>query len=48
MRSGVFFSDYASDLALRKLPLEKLRMALFLVFRIIFQKAVYRNSSLQQ
>lgn len=36
MRSGVFFSDYASDLALRKLPLEKLRMALFLLFLVIF------------
>jgi branched-chain amino acid transport system permease protein len=36
MRSGVFFTDYAADMALRRLPLEKLRLALFAIFVIVF------------
>jgi branched-chain amino acid transport system permease protein len=36
MRSGIFFSDYKGDMQLRRMPLEKLRLGLFLVFLLIF------------
>ena len=36
MQSGVFFSRYSDDMALRRLPLEKLRLALFALFVIGF------------
>ena len=32
MRSGTFFSTYRADMALRRMPLEKARLALFAVF----------------
>ncbi|MDX1382124.1 MAG: hypothetical protein R3190_00705, partial [Thermoanaerobaculia bacterium] len=36
MESGVFFSDYRRDMALRRLPLEKARMALFVAALLVF------------
>jgi branched-chain amino acid transport system permease protein len=36
MESGVFFTDYRSDMALRRLPLEKARLALFAAFVLVF------------
>ena len=36
MESGVFFSDYRSDAALRKMPLQKIRLGLFVVAVIVF------------
>src|SRR5687767_12579367 len=36
MESGVFFTDYRSDMALRRMPLEKARLALFAVALLIF------------
>ncbi len=36
MDSGVFFSSYRADMALRNRPLEKVRMALFVAFVLIF------------
>ncbi|REJ75184.1 MAG: branched-chain amino acid ABC transporter permease [Acidobacteria bacterium] len=36
MRSGVFFSDYQGDMQLRRLPLEKLRLGLFLAALCVF------------
>jgi branched-chain amino acid transport system permease protein len=36
MESGVFFTDYRSDMALRRLPLEKARLALFAVAVVVF------------
>ena len=36
MESGVFFSDYRRDMALRRLPLEKARMAIFVVAVLVF------------
>ena len=36
MVSGVFHSSYASDMALRRTPAQKIRLALFLVFLVIF------------
>ncbi|MEE2777676.1 MAG: branched-chain amino acid ABC transporter permease [Acidobacteriota bacterium] len=36
MESGVFFSDYRRDMALRRLPLEKMRMAIFVVAVLVF------------
>ncbi|HEX2464988.1 MAG TPA: branched-chain amino acid ABC transporter permease, partial [Thermoanaerobaculia bacterium] len=32
MESGTFFTDYRADMALRRLPLEKARLAIFAVF----------------
>jgi branched-chain amino acid transport system permease protein len=36
MESGVFFTDYRADMALRRLPLEKARLAIFAVFVLAF------------
>jgi branched-chain amino acid transport system permease protein len=36
MESGVFFSDYRADMALRRWPLEKLRLGLFAAFVLAF------------
>jgi branched-chain amino acid transport system permease protein len=36
MESGVFFTDYRSDMALRRMPLEKARLALFAVAVVVF------------
>lgn len=36
MQSGVFFTNYRSDMALRRLPLEKVRLGLFALFLVIF------------
>jgi branched-chain amino acid transport system permease protein len=36
MQSGVFFTDYRADMALRRLPLEKARLAIFAVFVLAF------------
>lgn len=36
MESGTFFSDYRSDMALRRMPLEKLRLLLFAIALVIF------------
>ncbi len=36
MRSGVFFTSYARDMALRPLPLQKLRLLLFVVLVVAF------------
>jgi branched-chain amino acid transport system permease protein len=36
MESGVFFTDYKSDMALRRLPLEKARLAIFAVAVLVF------------
>jgi branched-chain amino acid transport system permease protein len=36
MESGVFFTDYRSDMALRRMPLEKARLALFAVAVLVF------------
>lgn len=36
MESGVFFTDYRADMALRRTPLERLRMGLFIVAVLIF------------
>jgi branched-chain amino acid transport system permease protein len=36
MESGVFFTDYRSDMALRRMPLEKARLAIFVVFVLVF------------
>ena len=36
MESGVFFSTYEADMALRRKPLEKVRLALFLLLLLVF------------
>jgi branched-chain amino acid transport system permease protein len=36
MESGVFFTDYRADMALRRMPLEKARLALFAAAVLIF------------
>ncbi len=36
MESGVFFSDYRNDAALRKMPLQKIRIGLFVLAVVIF------------
>ncbi len=36
MECGVFFSDYRRDMALRRKPLQKVRLGLFIAFVIIF------------
>lgn len=36
MDSGVFFTTYQADMALRRTPLQKLRLALFIAFVIVF------------
>jgi branched-chain amino acid transport system permease protein len=36
MESGVFFTDYRADMALRRMPLEKARLALFAVAVLVF------------
>jgi branched-chain amino acid transport system permease protein len=36
MRSGTFFSTYAADMALRRMPLEKVRLGLFAAFVAAF------------
>lgn len=36
MESGIFFSDYRSDSALRRMPLQKVRTALLLVGLVVF------------
>ena len=36
MESGVFFTDYRSDMALRRMPLEKARLALFALAVVVF------------
>src|SRR5262245_43838110 len=36
MQSGVFFTDYRADMALRRLPLEKARLAIFAVVVLVF------------
>ena len=36
MESGIFFSDYRSDMALRRMPLQKVRTGLLLVGLVVF------------
>jgi branched-chain amino acid transport system permease protein len=36
MRCGVYFTDYRQDMALRRWPLEKARLALFAAFLVVF------------
>ncbi len=36
MDSGVFFTTYQADMALRRTPLQKLRLALFILFVLVF------------